>query len=650
MYDIFSVTAKGDRRIMSLKKFSQNSSNGERRSDRYRSNYSGPRHVNDDVSGDEVSDRRHSSDYSRSDRLRSYGSEDRERVDISERSSRSDYEVNDYSERTSADYRRNAGRGTETRSSFRSRRRVYDELPDVNSKEFFLDSDSSDDDYEDVLSVYRDEEKSFDQRLEEGREAVRSRHRSNVKKRKQMRFSLVLIIIDILVLLVLGILFFTGKIHPETWFGNKEKAETTAAVETTVPEESDIEEESAQAMAQETLTQLIATSDIQAAMYDYDAAVQTLSTSSFAQDPAVQAKIQEYQTTAASCVAFDNSQVTHVFFHILCVDTDRAFTNDAAGKDFNQVMTTIPEFEAILQQMYERGFVLVGLHDMAEIQIQEDGTEKMVKKQIMLPPGKKAFVMSEDDVCYYEYMEGKGFADKMVLDENGKLKLQYTDAAGNVSVGDYDIVPILDNFIEQHPDFSYRGAKAIIAFTGYNGVLGYRTDETYDESSPNRDPSMKANPNIAEDRETCKVLMQALVDDGYELASHSWGHLNFTNRELATLQKDTDRWERNVETLMPGNCDIILYPFGADIADWHPYTTENDKFNMLQNAGFRYFCNVDSNPAWVQFGSNFVRQGRRNLDGYRMWMDYSGQDSKLSDLMDVKTVFDTRRPTPITWN
>jgi hypothetical protein len=332
------------------------------------------------------------------------------------------------------------------------------------------------------------------------------------------------------------------------------------------------------------------------------------------------------------------------------VDTERAFTDDAAGKDFNQVMTTIPEFEAILQQMYDRGYVLVGLHDMAEMQTQEDGTRKMVKKQILLPEGKKAFVMSEDDVCYYEYMEGKGFADKMVLDENGKLKLQYTDAAGNVSIGDYDIVPILDNFVEAHPDFSYKGAKAIIAFTGYNGVLGYRTDETYDESSENRDPKMKANPNIAEDRETVKVLMQALVDDGYELASHSWGHINFTKRELADLQRDTDRWERNVESLMPGNCDIILYPFGADIGDWHPYTTENDKFNMLKAAGFDYFCNVDSNPVWVQYTENAVRQGRRNLDGYRLWMDYSGQDSRLSDILDVSTVFDTRRPTPITWN
>ena len=144
--------------------------------------------------------------------------------------------------------------------------------------------------------------------------------------------------------------------------------------------------------------------------------------------------------------------------------------------------------------------------------------------------------------------------------------------------------------------------------------------------------------------------MKALVEDGYELASHSWGHINFTNRSLADLTRDTDRWERNVETLMPEPCDILLYPFGADIGDWHPYSADNEKFQMLEKAGFRYFCNVDSTKAWTQISGDTMRQGRRNLDGYRLWKDYCGEDTKLSDLMDVQSVFDTRRPTPIEWN
>lgn len=46
---------------------------------------------------------------------------------------------------------------------------------------------------------------------------------------------------------------------------------------------------------------------------------------------------------------------------------------------------------------------------------------------------------------------------------------------GTVTTGDYDLVPILEKFCEQHPDFSYKGARAVLAFTGYEGILGYRT-------------------------------------------------------------------------------------------------------------------------------------------------------------------------------
>ncbi len=503
-------------------------------------------------------------------------------------------------------------------------------------------------------------ERLYEERLAARRAERQARHRARVRKAWFYRILAAFVLIDLILLFVVGVRALGGKLslgkrgetqesvlNPGSDASDEAAAGDGTAVAASGESGSEAENDAA---PQDARTALFAKADRLAAMYDYDAAVEALANSDYREDPEALRRIEQYQATAATMVAADNSEITHVFFHILTVDTARAFTDDKQGKDFNQVMTTIPEFEKILQQMYERGYVLVGLHDIAEMQKQDDGTEKMVSKKIMLSEGKKPFVMSEDDVCYYEYMEGRGFADKMVLDENGKLKLQYTDAAGNVSIGDYDIVPILDNFIEEHPDFSYRGAKAIMAFTGYNGVLGYRTDETYDASSPNYDPKNTANPNIEADRETVKTLMKALVEDGYELASHSWGHINFTNRSLADLTRDTDRWERNVETLMPEPCDIILYPFGADIGDWHPYSADNEKFQMLEKAGFRYFCNVDSTKAWTQISGDSLRQGRRNLDGYRLWKDYCGEDSKLSDLMDVQSVFDTRRPTPIEWN
>ena len=102
-----------------------------------------------------------------------------------------------------------------------------------------------------------------------------------------------------------------------------------------------------------------------------------------------------------------------------------------------------------------------------------------------------------------------------------------------------------------------------------------------------------------------------------------------------------------------GPTDIILFPFGADVGDWHPYASDNERFRYLKNLGFSYFCNVDSSRFWVQVGDDFLRQGRRNLDGYRMWMDIAaGSDTskrKLDDLFRAEDIFSPNRPTPVVW-
>lgn len=383
--------------------------------------------------------------------------------------------------------------------------------------------------------------------------------------------------------------------------------------------------------------------------YDYDGAIKLLKKSSYADTKSVKKAMDKYRKQKKELVKVDVTKVTHIFFHSLIVDTKRAFASKHSAQSYNQVMTTVGEFKEIIKQMHKSGYVMVALHDLAEIQVDADGVEHMVVKDIYLPKGKKAFVMSQDDLCYYEYMKGDGFATKMILDEDGKPICEYKDAKGKVHKGAYDLVPILDNFVKKHPDFSYKGAKAVLAFTGYNGILGYRTDETYDAKSPYcNEPN--PNKNIEKDRKYVKKLTKALKKDGYELASHSWGHRDYGTISYDKFVTDVERWERNVEPLLPEPCDIILYPFGADIANEKGYFKDNRRYAYLREKGFRYYCNVDSSKYWVQVGSDYFRQGRRNVDGYRMWMDYCGKNNKLSDLIDVKTVFDNEnRPTPIDW-
>ena len=386
--------------------------------------------------------------------------------------------------------------------------------------------------------------------------------------------------------------------------------------------------------AVETAKDLLAEAEQLALQYDYDGAIKLIqSDESLASSPEGLEKISQYQSTKDTLVRINPEEVTHVFFHSLIMDTSKAFDGDSRQNGYNQMMTTASEFIKIMESMYEKGYVLVRLHDLAYETTDDQGNPVFVYGDIMLPPGKKAFVLSQDDVCYYEYMEGDGFASRIVIGEDGYPTCEMKLEDGTVVTGDYDLVPILERFIQEHPDFSYKGARGVLAFTGYNGILGYRTDESYKDT----------NPTYEEDRKQAAQVAQCLKEHGWELASHSWGHRNMGSISMEHFRLDCDKWEANVETLI-GPTDIILFPFGSDIGSWKPYTDDNERFAYLKSLGFRYFCNVDaSKPYWVQMGQDHFRQGRRNLDGYRM---YYNPDS-LTDLFDVSQVFDPSRPLPV---
>lgn len=434
-----------------------------------------------------------------------------------------------------------------------------------------------------------------------------------------------------------------------------EQAETTVETQAEEPETETIPQE-------DQATEILKKAEFMAAQYDYDGALEYLAGYPELSDhEEVKNFIEKTAATKETLVQQDISQVTHIFFHILITDNENAFNEERWGKTsrgFNTAMTTIPEFKAILQSMYDRGFVLVSLHDLAHLEKQEDGTEKMVTGKIMLPPGKKAFVMSEDDVCYYEYMEGTGFADRMVVGEDGRPTLHYVDQDGNESLGDYDIVPILDHFIDEHPDFSYHGHKACLVFTGYNGVLGYRTDETYLPENF-EEHKVEGGHDVEAERAEAVKVMKALVEDGYDLGSHSWGHRQMGEISVESLKTDSDRWDKNVNSLIREatgkDADILIYPFGNDIGDWHPYTAAEqsksgckEKLDYLQSLGFHYFCNVDSSKSWVQKGDTYLRTGRRALGGYDLYYDMTNNKGRFSDLWDsTSAIFDKDRPTPV---
>lgn len=201
-------------------------------------------------------------------------------------------------------------------------------------------------------------------------------------------------------------------------------------------------EATAEASAQ---TDLLAEANLKAAQYDYGGAVQLLkSDSSYDKNADFQAAVKKYEETKATCVSWPLEEVTHVFYHTLIKDPAKSFDGDYKEGDYNQVMTTIDEFNKITQTMYDKGYVMVSIKDMAIA----DENGNITPGEILLPPGKIPFVLSQDDVCYYHYMDGDGYATKLVVDAEGKVRNEYVEDDGTVSVGDYDMVPLIDRFVE----------------------------------------------------------------------------------------------------------------------------------------------------------------------------------------------------------
>lgn len=359
--------------------------------------------------------------------------------------------------------------------------------------------------------------------------------------------------------------------------------------------------------------------------YDYAAVEDTLE--GIDTPEAQQLRDQAAAGQAEAVVWEDNGTISHVFVHSLIVDPDRAFDGDHMQQGYLDYMVTLKEFEAILEQLHANDFVLVSPDDIAAL----DADGQMQYQDILLPPGKKPLVLSQDDVNYYEYMEQDGFAKNLVLDEDGSVTNTYIDADGEEHRGAYDVAPVVDRFVDEHPDFSYRGAKGILAVTGYNGVLGHRTSES----------EYPDDPDIAAKQADATEVAEALKEDGWVFASHSWGHLSMTTSGMDRMRRDTALWAAEVQPIV-GQTHHLIYPFGADISRVPPYA--GAKYELLQDAGFQFFYGVDtSTPHWMQRHEGYLRQARINLDGLTFDRDQAGRGF-LDPFFDLDAVLDPARP------
>ena len=283
-------------------------------------------------------------------------------------------------------------------------------------------------------------------------------------------------------------------------------------------------------------------------------------------------------------VAYDGV-VEHLFFHPVVAYPELAFDGDYKSDGIDDWMVTAGEYLKILQSVYDKGYVLVDIADCWSEQTNEAGETRMVKNILYLPEGKKPLIFSYDDVNYYEYMLENGFTYKLVIGEDGKLWSWGLDPQGNeVLSRDLDAVTILDKFVEEHPDFSPFGAKGCLSLTGYEGILGYRTQTDRENWTPEREADRQ------KEIEAVKPIVAELKRTGWTFGSHTWGHISLNTRTKDVVTADMQKWFDEVGSLV-GETPVLFYPFGGRL-DGDDVKQSGPAFQWMQQHGFRIFCSV----------------------------------------------------------
>ena len=353
---------------------------------------------------------------------------------------------------------------------------------------------------------------------------------------------------------------------------------------------------------------------LSAAMLAGCVSTETVGEKSITPPPAPETPAEEESAPSVPMVNYEGDLI-NIFFHPLVNRPEIAFTGSQKAGFLNWFVT-VDEFKKVLTELYTGGYVLIDINEVYDVSY-VGGVKKVTGKRLLVPEGKKPMVLSIDDLSYHKYMRDNGIVHKLVIDGNGKIAAWTDNENGGELSYDEDIVTILEDFIEEHPDFSLQGAKGIIALTGYEGVLGYQTQ-------------YRSAPGLSNEVEGAAAVVNKLKERGWRFASHSYTHWNLRQRSMEHFMRCTNYWDKEVRPIV-GDTDLFIYPFGAGLE------SQEEKHRVLRDRNFNLFFGVGSGIGYRERG-DYIYFSRKNIDGVYFRTFRNRRDA----LFNVENVIDNR--------
>ena len=309
----------------------------------------------------------------------------------------------------------------------------------------------------------------------------------------------------------------------------------------------------------------------------------------------------------------------------LIADTDTAFAGRYHSGNTDLYLTT-SEFEKILENLYERDYVLVDPENLIEA---SDPTF-LLERNLKVPKGKKPLVVVIENLQYNAAAYGCGTCRRLVLNDENQVCGEYVNSSGDTIVSrTAESIGILDAFVEKHPDFTYDGAKGIISVSGHESCFGYvvSADEIDDRntalSAANLAMINPSNDDIDYARERVSEIVSVLSDNGWKFASCTYDYIeDCRNTEKQILMDDTEKWLDQIGSLF-GEVHMLVYPNGNYI-----YGTD-DRAVYYKNNGFRIFFGGGATPYYT-YGDNYLYLDRAMMnyktltrEAYKELFDYN---------------------------
>lgn len=314
--------------------------------------------------------------------------------------------------------------------------------------------------------------------------------------------------------------------------------------------------------------------------------------------------------------------IYNIFFHPLIAYPDLAFDPKNSHLEYiDSWFVTTREFNKIIPELYEKGFVLVSPKDLFEEKTDKQGRIIITQKAIYLPRGKKPLILSLDDYNYYPNMKLHGTIHRFWVDTHNNLAtITHHDGQPTIIRYDQEVPQLLESFIAKHPDFSYHNARGIFALTGYNGIFGYDTNQLL-------------YPNYQIQLKNAKKVVRKLKEMGWEFASHSYFHKSIDKLPEKPFEISEKRWKKEVGSLV-GPTSYYIFPFGDS---WNKIPKRMD---FLKSLGYKYFFGISSSQQFtIEPGA--VIMYRFPMDGLSLRGRYRSINVFISS---PAKVFDSDRP------